>query len=72
MQLNLYKEEENMDLEKNSVERTLCIPLWSRAIAVKKLPDLLPDQDPVQRRRYLRFPLCETQDRRRRRMGTKQ
>ena len=47
MQFNLYKEEENMDLEKNSVERTLCIPLWSRAIAVKKLPDLLPDHDAV-------------------------
>ena len=35
------------DLKKNSVERTLCIPLWSRAIAVKKLPQILPDYDAV-------------------------
>lgn len=35
------------DLQKNSVERTLCIPLWSRAIAVKKLPQILPDHDAV-------------------------
>ena len=35
------------ELKKDSVERTLCIPLWSRAIAVKKLPDLLPDHDAV-------------------------
>lgn len=31
------------ELKKDSVERTLCIPLWSRAIAVKKLPQILPD-----------------------------
>jgi len=35
------------DLKKDSVERTLCIPLWSRALAVKKLPKLLPDYDAV-------------------------
>lgn len=35
------------ELKKNSVERTLCIPLWSRAIAVKKLPEILPDYDAV-------------------------
>ena len=31
------------ELQKDSVERTLCIPLWCRAIAVKKLPQILPD-----------------------------
>jgi len=35
------------ELKKDSVERTLCIPLWSRAIAVKKLPQILPDHDAV-------------------------
>lgn len=35
------------DLKKNSVERTLCIPLWCRALAVKKLPQILPDYDAV-------------------------
>lgn len=35
------------DLEKDSVERTLAIPLWCRAIAVKKLPQLMPDYDAV-------------------------
>ncbi|MBQ8093193.1 MAG: class I SAM-dependent methyltransferase [Clostridia bacterium] len=35
------------ELKQNSVERTLCIPLWSRAIAVKKLPQILPDEDAV-------------------------
>ena len=35
------------ELQKDSVERTLCIPLWSRAIAVKKLPQILPDYDAV-------------------------
>ncbi len=34
-------------LEKNSVERTLCIPLWCRALAVEKLPQILPDTDAV-------------------------
>ena len=35
------------ELKKDSVERTLCIPLWSRAIAVRKLPQILPDHDAV-------------------------
>ncbi len=35
------------EFSKDSVERTLCIPLWSRAIAVKKLPSILPDIDSV-------------------------
>ncbi|MBR2265027.1 MAG: class I SAM-dependent methyltransferase, partial [Firmicutes bacterium] len=35
------------ELKKDSVERTLCIPLWSRAIAVNKLPQILPDHDAV-------------------------
>ena len=35
------------ELQKNSVERTLCIPLWSRAIAAKKLPMILPDLDAI-------------------------
>ena len=35
------------ELKKDSVERTLCIPLWSRAIAAKKLPQILPDHDAV-------------------------
>lgn len=34
-------------LGQDSVERTLCIPLWCRALAVKKLPQILPDQDAV-------------------------
>ena len=34
-------------LKKDSVERTLCIPLWARAMAVKKLPQILPDHDAV-------------------------
>lgn len=35
------------ELAKNSVERTLAIPLWSRAIATRKLPQILPDHDAV-------------------------
>ncbi len=35
------------ELKKDSVERTLCIPLWSRALAVRKLPMILPDPDAV-------------------------
>ena len=31
--------------EKDSVEHTICIPLWSWAIAVKKLPQILPNHD---------------------------
>ena len=38
------------ELRKDSVKRTLCIPLWSRAIAVKKLPQILPDHDAVRLR----------------------
>lgn len=37
----------NGELKKDSVERTLCIPLWSRAIAVRKLPEIMPDHDAV-------------------------
>lgn len=33
------------EFDKNSVERTLCIPLWCRALAVEKLPQILPDHD---------------------------
>lgn len=36
-----------MKLKKDSVERTLCIPLWCRALAVKKLPQILPDHDAI-------------------------
>lgn len=36
---------EQRELQKNSVERTLCIPLWCRALAVEKLPQILPDHD---------------------------
>lgn len=32
-------------LNRNSVEHTLIIPLWTRALAEKKLPGLLPDHD---------------------------
>ncbi len=32
-------------LNQNSVERTLLIPLWCRALAAKKLPEMLPDYD---------------------------
>lgn len=35
------------EFKKDSVERTLCIPLWSRALAVKKLPQILPDPDAI-------------------------
>jgi len=35
------------ELKKDSVEQTLAIPLWSRAIAAKKLPQILPDHDAV-------------------------
>lgn len=35
------------ELKKDSVEQTLCIPLWSRAIAVRKLPQIMPDLDAV-------------------------
>lgn len=32
-------------LKDNSVQQTLCIPLWGRMIAAKKYPDLFPDKD---------------------------
>ncbi len=32
-------------LSRNSVERTLLIPLWCRALAAEKLPEMLPDHD---------------------------
>ncbi len=32
-------------LNQNSVERTLLIPLWCRALAAEKLPEMLPDYD---------------------------
>ena len=32
-------------MKKDGVEATLRIPLWSRAVALKKLPDILPDYD---------------------------
>ena len=35
------------EFQRDSVERTLCIPLWSRAIASEKLPGILPDSDAV-------------------------
>lgn len=35
------------DLGKDSVERTLAVPLWCRAIAARKLPQLMPDRDAV-------------------------
>ena len=35
------------EFSKDSVERTVCIPLWSRALAVKKLPTILPDTDSI-------------------------
>ncbi len=38
---------EETELGKDSVERTLCIPLWCRALAVEKLPQILPDHDAV-------------------------
>lgn len=41
------RERKMSGLKKDSVERTLCIPLWSRAIAVKKLPQIMPDHDAV-------------------------
>ena len=33
------------EFKKDSVEATLCIPLWSRAMAARKFPDLMPDHD---------------------------
>ncbi len=42
------------ELKKNSAERTLCIPLWSRAVAAKKLPKILPDHDAARILREMR------------------
>ena len=33
------------DLAENTVQHTLCIPLWGRMIAAEKYPDLFPDRD---------------------------
>lgn len=32
-------------LEENTVQQTLCIPLWGRKIAAEKYPNLFPDKD---------------------------
>lgn len=36
---------EHQKLEENTVQQTLCIPLWGRKIAAEKLPDFFPDRD---------------------------
>lgn len=33
------------ELKENTVQHTLCIPLWGRMIAAEKYPDLFPDRD---------------------------
>lgn len=33
------------DLQENTVQQTLCIPLWGRMIAAEKYPGLFPDRD---------------------------
>lgn len=33
------------DLQENTVQHTLCIPLWGRKIAAKQYPHLFPDRD---------------------------
>lgn len=33
------------ELKENTVQQTLCIPLWGRAIAAKKYPSLFPDHN---------------------------
>ncbi|MDO4314401.1 MAG: class I SAM-dependent methyltransferase [Oscillospiraceae bacterium] len=33
------------ELQENTVQQTLCIPLWGRMIAAEKYPDLFPDRD---------------------------
>lgn len=33
------------ELKENTVQQTLCMPLWGRAIAAKKYPKLFPDHD---------------------------
>lgn len=32
-------------LQENTVQHTLCLPLWGRMLAAKKYPDLFPDRD---------------------------
>ena len=32
-------------LKENTVQQTLCIPLWGRMIAAEKYPSLFPDND---------------------------
>ncbi len=33
------------ELKENTVQQTLCMPLWGRAVAAKKYPSLFPDHD---------------------------
>ena len=33
------------ELKENTVQQTLCMPLWGRAIAAEKYPSLFPDHD---------------------------
>jgi O-methyltransferase involved in polyketide biosynthesis len=33
------------DLRENTVQHTLCIPLYGRMVAAEKYPDLVPDKD---------------------------
>ena len=33
----------NKEFMENTVQYTLCIPLWGRMLAAKKYPDLFPD-----------------------------
>lgn len=33
------------ELKENTVQQTLCMPLWGRMIATRKYPDLFPDKD---------------------------
>jgi O-methyltransferase involved in polyketide biosynthesis len=33
------------DLQENTVQHTLCIPLYGRMVAAEKYPDLFPDRD---------------------------
>lgn len=33
------------ELKENTVQQTLCMPLWGRAIAAEHYPELFPDHD---------------------------
>ena len=33
------------ELKENTVQQTLCMPLWGRAIAAEHYPELFPDYD---------------------------